>query len=379
MKPLSTHFERISLKRSVDESFKSAHASDMVLPKPVNLMPIMGRHQSLLNPDQTGYEPLQPRYYPRFGPEADSQDETYDTQSASFTSQTSSNSPDDFETFLSTLWSNLSLDQLLEICFRKDLPRPTSIAEPIAANERDQSNLEMQTCKDCRTGSRTGEAEPNCRKCDGKDGCTKTSKHRKANMERRAWHKFFQDWLYRLVPDEILKECGFSYVTRTGATQGPTKDVILKSSVLHIQKLIDIIHLLREKDLSRERTAEEMQKDMTRKDATIYELQKRLLEKDEVIIAIQKQVKEDSMCHGILSNDKSGNRPVQSCGVKRPTSVDESRTILSSPETLSTPTAPSHDRELKWKPNVTIVHQKKRSRRTRAGDDGSCMEVGVSA
>ena len=379
-KPLPIDFDTLSLKRSFDGNFKASHERDLSLPKPVNLMPIIGRRQSLLNPDPVEYVLAQPRHHHSYGQETDFHDEAYASQATSFASRTSSNSADGFEILLSTLWSDLPLDQLLELCFRKELPRPMTITEPIAANDSDLSSLEVCPCKDCKDRSKTGDGEAKCRKCDGKGWFTKTQKHSKANMERRAWHKFFLLWLHRLVPDELLKECGFSYVTRTGATQGPTKDVLLKASVLHIQKLIDIIHLLRDKDYTLERAAEHMQQDLARRDVTIFELQQRLREKDEAIISLQKEMKQKDLYHDLVSSAALRNNPVQSCGVKRPASVDEGRTNLSSPKRLSTPTAPTQSQAFKWKPNVTIVQQRKKRRRTtRAGEAEMSFDGGTSA
>ena len=154
-----------------------------------------------------------------------------------------------FATKMSLLWADLPLDEILHLCFQRDLPRPVSISEPVPANPRDYPD--ELTCprhvEPCRVG---GIFE--CEQCLKREKDRKTLRHSLAEVERRAWHKFFLLWLHKLVPDQLLQECGWDETTRspagTNSTQAiPTKIILLKASVLYIQKLTDAIGLLREK------------------------------------------------------------------------------------------------------------------------------------
>ena len=70
-------------------------------------------------------------------------------------------------------------------------------------------------------------------------------------MGRRAWHKLFLLWLRKLVPDQILQECGWDETPRSPSRMNlteaiPTKLILLKASVLYIQELIDATNFPRE-------------------------------------------------------------------------------------------------------------------------------------
>ena len=164
----------------------------------------------------------------------------------------------DFATEMSVLWAGMPLEEILHLCFQRDLPRPVSISEPVPANLHDY--LDEWTCarhvESCRGGGTF-----KCEQCLKREKDRKTLKHSLAEVERRAWHKFFLLWLHKLVPDQLLQECGWDETTRspagTDSTQAsPTKIILLKASVLYIQKLTDAIGLLREKCDQLEMTAQ---------------------------------------------------------------------------------------------------------------------------
>jgi len=147
---------------------------------------------------------------------------------------------DSFHRKLENLSGNYSYEQLYEECMKKELARPAIPTQPNPAHFFPEGRQEP--CKYCHR-SGTDPQHITCSRCDGKGFIRMGRQHKDAERERRAWHKFFQDYLHYQLPDQLLKDCGIDQ--NLSNTKHPVldKQKVLEASVLYVRKLNDLATL----------------------------------------------------------------------------------------------------------------------------------------